>query len=113
MTWHRTKRRRHTPDQIILKLVEGNKLLASGQELDEVCPHLEIAAASTRASSWLAEYGADPGDQAKSSLRGRGRKRPAEVAVRQPGPRHRHAQGHLGDKVPIPSLNRRAATVLC
>lgn len=37
------KRRRHTPDQIIRKLAEGNKLLASGQELDEVCRQLEIA----------------------------------------------------------------------
>jgi hypothetical protein len=37
------KCRRHTPDQIIRKLVEGNKLLASGQELDEVCRHLQIA----------------------------------------------------------------------
>jgi hypothetical protein len=37
------KRRRHTPDQIIRKLAEGSKLLASGQELDEVCRHLEIA----------------------------------------------------------------------
>ena len=27
------KRRRHTPDQIIRKLAEGNNLLASGQEL--------------------------------------------------------------------------------
>lgn len=31
------KRRRHTPDQIIRKLAEGNKLLASGQEVNEVC----------------------------------------------------------------------------
>jgi putative transposase len=30
------KRRRHTPDQIIRKLAEGNKLLVSGQELDAV-----------------------------------------------------------------------------
>ncbi len=37
------KRRRHTPDQIIRKLAEGNKLLGSGQELTEVCRHLEIA----------------------------------------------------------------------
>jgi hypothetical protein len=27
-----TKRRRHTPDQIIRKLAEGNKLLAGGAE---------------------------------------------------------------------------------
>ena len=30
------KRRRHTPDQIIRKLAEGNNLLASGQELAAV-----------------------------------------------------------------------------
>lgn len=38
-----TKRRRHTPDQIIRKLAEGNKLLAGGADLDEVCRHLAIA----------------------------------------------------------------------
>ena len=31
------KRRRHTPEQIIRKLAEGNKLQAGGMELDEVC----------------------------------------------------------------------------
>ena len=35
------KRRRHTPDQIIRKLAEGNKLRASGQKLDDVCRHLQ------------------------------------------------------------------------
>ncbi|WP_162462640.1 hypothetical protein [Mycolicibacterium sp. CBMA 234] len=37
------KRRRHTPDQIIRKLAEDNKFLGAGQELAEVCRHLEIA----------------------------------------------------------------------
>lgn len=36
------KRRRHTPDQIIRKLAEGNKPLGAGQELAEVCRHLEV-----------------------------------------------------------------------
>lgn len=36
------ERRRHTPDQIIRKLAEGNKLLASGQELAAVCRHLKL-----------------------------------------------------------------------
>jgi hypothetical protein len=31
------------PDQIIRKLAEGNKMLGVGQELAEVCRHLEIA----------------------------------------------------------------------
>lgn len=38
-----TIRRRHTPDQIIRKIAEGNKLLAGGADLDEVCRHLAIA----------------------------------------------------------------------
>ncbi len=49
------KRRRHTPDQIIRKLAEGNKLLASGQELAEVCRHLEIAESTWH--RWLAHVG--------------------------------------------------------
>ena len=57
------KRRRHTPDQIIRKLAEGNKLLASGQELDEVCRHLEIAESTWH--RWLAQYGGMKASDAK------------------------------------------------
>ena len=57
------KRRRHTPDQIIRKLAEGNKLLASGQELDEVCGHLEIAESTWH--RWLAQYGGMKASDAK------------------------------------------------
>ena len=49
------KRRRHTPDRIIRKLAEGNKLLGAGQELNEVCRHLEIAESTWH--RWLAQYG--------------------------------------------------------
>ena len=57
------KRRRHTPDQIIRKLAEGNKLLASGQELDEVCRHLEIAESTWH--RWLTQYGGMKASDAK------------------------------------------------
>ena len=46
-----TRRRRHTPEQIIRKLVEGNKRLAGGSELDEVCRHLEITSRPGTAGS--------------------------------------------------------------
>jgi putative transposase len=36
------KRRRHTPEQIIRKLAEGEKLLGEGKDLEEVVRHLEI-----------------------------------------------------------------------
>jgi transposase-like protein len=56
-------RRRHTPDQIIRKLAEGNKLLAGGAELDEVCRHLQIAESTWH--RWLAQYGGMKASDAK------------------------------------------------
>jgi putative transposase len=56
-------RRRHTPDQIIRKLAEGNKLLAGGTELDEVCRHLEIAESTWH--RWVAQFGGMKADDAK------------------------------------------------
>ena len=57
------KRRRHTPDQIIRKLAEGNKLLAGDQELDEVCRHLQIAESTWH--RWVAQYGGMKANDAK------------------------------------------------
>jgi putative transposase len=57
------KRRRHTPDQIIRKLAEGNKLLAGGQGLDEVCRHLQIAESTWH--RWVAQYGGMKANDAK------------------------------------------------
>ena len=37
-------RRRHTPEQTIRKLREGEKLLNEGKNIDEVCKHLEVSA---------------------------------------------------------------------
>jgi putative transposase len=56
-------RRRHTPDQIIRKLAEGNKLLAGGAELDEVCRHLQIAESTWH--RWLTQYGGMKASDAK------------------------------------------------
>ena len=57
------KRRRHTPDQIIRKLAEGNKLLRPAQELDEVCRHLKVAESTWH--RWIAQYGGMKADEAK------------------------------------------------
>ena len=45
-------RRRHTPEQIIRKLAEGNRLQATGQEPDEVCRTLEITSSTWH--RWIA-----------------------------------------------------------
>src|ERR1700677_2540962 len=58
-----TKRRRHSPEQIIRKLAEGNKLLAGGADLEAVCRHLEVAESTWH--RWLAQYGGMKANDAK------------------------------------------------
>ena len=49
------KRRRHTPEQVIRKLAEGEKLLAEGKNIDEVVRHLEITESTWH--RWRNQYG--------------------------------------------------------
>jgi putative transposase len=56
-------RRRHTPEQIIRKLREGEKLTGQGQGLAEVCKHLEISEPTWH--RWVAQYGGMKADDAK------------------------------------------------
>ena len=57
------KRRRHTPDQIIRKLAEGEKLLGQGQDLEEVARHLEITESTWH--RWRNQYGGMKANDAK------------------------------------------------
>ena len=49
------KQRHHTPEQVIRKLAEGDKLLNQGKDLPEVCRHLEIAESTWH--RWKGQYG--------------------------------------------------------
>jgi putative transposase len=49
------KRRRHTPEQIVRKLREADRLLAEGQEVPEVAKHLEVSEATYH--RWRTQYG--------------------------------------------------------
>jgi transposase-like protein len=57
------KRRRHTPEQIIRKLAEGDKLLAEGKSIDEVARHLEITESTWH--RWRNQFGGMKADDAK------------------------------------------------
>jgi putative transposase len=57
------KRRRHTPEQIIRKLREADRLLAEGCEVPEVAKHLEISEATYH--RWRTQYGGLKADDAK------------------------------------------------
>jgi putative transposase len=57
------KRRRHTPEQIIRKLAEGDKLLAEGKTVEEVARHLEITESTFH--RWRNQFGGMKADDAK------------------------------------------------
>jgi transposase-like protein len=57
------KRRRHTPEQIIRKLREADRLLAEGKEVPEVAKALEVSEQTFH--RWRAQYGGMKADDAK------------------------------------------------
>ena len=57
------KRHRPTPEQIVRKLREGDRLLNEGKDIAEVLRHLEIADSTW--NRWRAQYGGMKADEAK------------------------------------------------
>ena len=57
------KQRRHTPEQVIRKLAEDEKLLAEGKTIEEVSRHLEISEQTWH--RWRNQYGGMKADDAK------------------------------------------------
>ncbi len=57
------KRRRHTPDQVVRKLREADRLLADGKDIGEVSKHLEISEQTYH--RWRTQYGGLKADDAK------------------------------------------------
>jgi putative transposase len=57
------KNRRHTPEQIVRKLREADRLLGEGQEPPEVIKYLEISEATYH--RWRAQYGGMKADDVK------------------------------------------------
>ncbi len=57
------KRHRHTPEQIVRKLREGERLLNEGKDLTEVIRHLEVSEATW--NRWRNQYGGMKASEAK------------------------------------------------
>ncbi len=57
------KRRKHTPDQVVRKLREADRLLAAGKDVAEVAKHLEISEQTYH--RWRNQYGGLKADDAK------------------------------------------------
>jgi transposase-like protein len=57
------KQRHHTPEQIVRKLAEADKLLGEGKIIEEVCRSLEITESTFH--RWRHQYGGMKADDAK------------------------------------------------
>jgi transposase-like protein len=57
------KQRHHTPEQVIRKLAEGEKLLNQGNDIAEVCRQLEITQSTWH--RWRSQYGGMKASDAK------------------------------------------------
>ena len=57
------KHQRHTPEQVIRKLAEGEKLLNAGNDVAEVCRQLEITESTWH--RWRNQYGGRKANGAK------------------------------------------------
>ncbi len=57
------KRRKHTPDQVVRKLREADRLLADGKDVSEVSKHLEISEQTYH--RWRKQYGGLKADDSK------------------------------------------------
>ena len=57
------KQRRHTPEQVIRKLAEGEKLLNQGHDVAEVCRQLEITQSTWH--RWRNQYDGMKANDAK------------------------------------------------
>lgn len=57
------KRRRHTPEQVIRKLREADRMLGEGRTIPEVAKQLEISENTYR--RWRNQYGGMKADDAK------------------------------------------------
>ena len=102
------KNRRHTPEQVIRKLAEGDKLLAQGKTVDEVARHLEISEQTFH--RWRNQYGGMKADDAKR-LRELGARTPAEgkIVAGTAGRRsYRHVEAVLSRGNSAPDRRRRA-----
>ena len=56
-------RRRHTPEQIIRKLREADRLQAEGADIEAVCRHLDVSEATYH--RWRNQFGGMKADDAK------------------------------------------------
>ena len=93
----RNIRRRHpdaTPEQVIRKLRESDRLLAEGKDVAEVARHLEISEPTYH--RWRNQYGGMKADDAKRLAR--------QIDIDPAGERKRHDERRAHEEVRLDAL---------
>ena len=103
------KRRRHTPEQVVRKLREADRLLGEGRELPEVWKHLEVSEATYH--RWRAQFGGMKADDVKRLKELEAENAQAQADRRRSGAGEPGAEGDPG-KLVSPSRRRRAVLML-
>src|ERR1019366_6867781 len=103
------KGRKHTAEQVIRKLREGERLAAEGKNVAEVARELEISEQTY--SRWRNQYGHE-GGRRQGAAPAEGRERAAQAGCRRPHPGQPDAQGGCPGKLLSPSRRRDAVVHL-
>ncbi len=85
------KRRRHTPEQIIRKRREAERMLAEGRQIPEVAKALEVP--DLTFDRWRNQYGGMKANDAKELPRAAARECDPEADGRRQGARERGLEG--------------------
>ena len=104
-------RRRHTPEQIVRKLREADRLLAEGKDLEEVARHLQVNEQTYH--RWRAQYGGMKADDVQAVQGARGREHATEADRGGQGTREPGVAGDRAGKLVSPSRRRQAVHMLC
>ena len=103
-------RRRHTPEQIVRKLKEADRMLNEGADVAAVARHLQVTEATYH--RWRNQYGGHEGRRRQAAEGAREGERPAEAVGRRQGAREPGLAGDRRGKMVSPSQRRRAASML-
>ena len=104
------KRHRHTPEQIVRKLREGERLLNEGKDIAEVVRHLEIAESTW--TRWRDQYGGMKADEAKRLRQLEVENARLKKLLAKARARQGDAQGAGRGKLLTPERRRRAVVAL-
>jgi hypothetical protein len=104
------KGKRHSPEQIVRKLREADRLLAEGADVDAVCRHLEVSVQTYQ--RWRSQYRAmRPEDVVRLKALEKENARLKRIVGEQ-ALGYRHAAGGGSGKLLSPERRRRAVTSL-